>query len=65
MREEEDDLSFADFAGPIAEGAVMKDGSGRLYLAPASEEVGEAVPNYAESMVRREGFEPPTLRFEA
>ena len=54
MREEETDLSFAEFGG-----------SERLYPAPGRE------GNYAEtrnppiSMARREGLEPPTLRFEA
>ena len=54
MLEEEVDLSFADFGSP-----------GRPYTAPVDdEEIGEAA-NYANSMARREGFEPPTLRFEA
>ena len=55
MRDEEHDLSFAEFGS----------GSKRLYPAPASESGDEQAPNYAESMARREGFEPPTLRFEA
>ena len=54
MLEEEVDLSFADFGSP-----------GRPYTAPIDEdEIAEAA-NYANSMARREGFEPPTLRFEA
>jgi hypothetical protein len=53
MREEETDLSFAEFGG-----------SERLYPAPTeSGELSDA-PNYPNSMARREGFEPPTLRFE-
>ena len=54
MKEEERDLSFAEFGG-----------SKRLYPAPG--EAGHA-PKSAKSlnlMARREGFEPPTLRFEA
>jgi hypothetical protein len=54
MREEEIDLSFAEFDGP-----------GRPYTAPLDEdEIAEAA-KYAETMARREGLEPPTLRFEA
>ena len=53
LREEETDLSFADFGGP-----------GRPKTAQFEEfEFGDP-PNYAKSMARREGFEPPTLRFE-
>jgi hypothetical protein len=88
MREEEADLSFADFGG-----------SKRLYPAPTPERDISETGNYAKSMARREGFadslrslvesasaetltevrdlrmqeplarregfEPPTLRFEA
>jgi hypothetical protein len=53
MREEEDDLSFADFSG-----------SERLYPAPGQKSVSRESPNSLESMARREGLEPPTLRFE-
>ncbi len=54
MPEDETDLSFADL-----------DGDKRRNTATA--ELGEVLKerNYAESMARREGFEPPTLRFEA
>ena len=53
MREEETDLSFAEFGG-----------SERLYPAPTeSGELGDT-RKFAESMARREGLEPPTLRFE-
>ncbi len=53
MREEETDLSFVEFGG-----------SERLYPAPTeSGELSDA-PNYSNSMARREGLEPPTLRFE-
>ncbi len=54
MREEETDLSFAEFGG-----------SKRLYPAPTLERDISETGNYAKSMARREGFEPPTLRFEA
>ena len=55
MREAEHDLSFAEFG----------NGSKRRYPAPALEP-GERDPSKdADSMARREGFEPPTLRFEA
>ncbi len=37
----------------------------RLYPAPTPDGDETESPNYAESMARREGFEPPTLRFEA
>jgi integrase len=65
MREEENDLSFADFATPVAAKETTENGSERLYPAPASEEVDEETAKSLNSMVRREGFEPPTLRFEA
>jgi integrase len=65
MSDEESDLSFADFAGQDADEATPPDGSERLYPAPASDDADEIVAKSAESMVRREGFEPPTLRFEA
>ena len=58
MREEETDLSFAEFGG-------TKSGSERLYPAPTLSSDDRESPNYADSMARREGFEPPTLRFEA
>jgi integrase len=53
MREEETDLSFAEFGG-----------SKRLYPAPASEAEELESDNPVIPMARREGFEPPTLRFE-
>ena len=53
MREEEDDLSFADFGG-----------SERLYPNPTLESDSGEPRDSLESMARREGFEPPTLRFE-
>ncbi len=53
MREEETDLSFAEF-----------NGSKRLYPAPTPESDISEAGNYAETMARREGLEPPTLRFE-
>ena len=54
MKEEERDLSFAEFGG-----------SKRLYPAPGE---GGHAPKSAKSLnllARREGFEPPTLRFDA
>ena len=54
MPEEETDLSFAEFGG-----------SERLYPAPAADEDSAESANSPESLERREGFEPPTLRFEA
>ena len=55
MREAEHDLSFVESG----------TGAKRLYAASALEP-GERNPSKSlESMVRREGFEPPTLRFEA
>ena len=48
MREEEDDLSFADFSG-----------SERLYPAPASESDNDEARNVPESMARREGLLVP------
>jgi integrase len=54
LREEETDLSFAEFGG-----------SERLYTAPTPECDSDEAPKVAERLARREGFEPPTLRFEA
>jgi hypothetical protein len=53
MREEETDLSFAEFGG-----------SERLYPAPTPDRDISETGKYAKSMARREGLEPPTLRFE-
>ena len=53
LQEEETDLSFAEFEGP-----------GRPHTAPLADSDFSDRPNYLESMARREGFEPPTLRFE-
>ncbi len=50
---EETDLSFAEFGG-----------SEMLYPAPTPERDISETGNYVKSMARREGFEPPTLRFE-
>jgi hypothetical protein len=55
IREEEADVSFADFG----------DGPGRPYTAPTLDDEVVTSRKYAESMARREGLEPPTLRFEA
>jgi integrase len=54
MREEEQDLSFADFGGP-----------GRPYTASDEGDEVDAARNVPEFLARREGLEPPTLRFEA
>ena len=54
MPEDETDLSFADFDTPK-----------RPYTAPVDEESPKESRNYLERMARREGLEPPTLRFEA
>jgi 2'-5' RNA ligase len=54
MKTEEADLSFAEFRDPKWS-----------YTAPRSDEEFEEVANQLKSMARREGFEPPTLRFEA
>ena len=57
MRDEETDLSFAEFGA--------KDVSGRLYPSPTDGDANDEVANPLERLARREGFEPPTLRFEA
>ena len=54
MADEERDLSFAEFSDPR-----------RPYTAPLLEERTAELANYAKSLARREGFEPPTPRFEA
>ena len=54
MPEDEADVSFADFDAPR-----------RPYTAPTDEEPSTESRNHANSMARREGLEPPTLRFEA
>ena len=54
MREAESDLSFADLGG-----------TRRPYTAPESNDSASESRNVANSLARREGFEPPTLRFEA
>jgi len=53
LREEEIDLSFADF-----------DGVGRPKTAQLEENKNREASNTAERLARREGLEPPTLRFE-
>ncbi len=54
MRDEERDLSFADFGS-----------TERHYAAPEREEPEREEPNPLKELARREGLEPPTLRFEA
>jgi hypothetical protein len=53
MRDEEVDLSFAEL------------GPGRPYTALLDERVADESRKLAELLARREGLEPPTLRFEA
>jgi hypothetical protein len=55
---ESGDLNFADFE-------TKKSGSKRLDPAPTLESDEQESPKYLNSMARREGLEPPTLRFEA
>ncbi len=52
MRNDDVDLSFAEF------------GTKRPYTAPRTDEEFEEVRNHLKRLARREGFEPPTLRFE-
>jgi hypothetical protein len=54
MRDEERDPSFAEFGGP-----------GRPYAALLAEREEADARKVAEDLARREGLEPPTLRFEA
>ncbi len=54
MPEDETDLSFAEL-----------DGDKRRYTATDDIAAIAESRNYAETLARREGFEPPTLRFEA
>ncbi len=55
MLDEESDLSFAEFSDPKRP----------FYTVPQLEERTKELANYAKSLARREGFEPPTPRFEA
>ena len=64
MPEEETDLSFADFGIDAAEKRLAVGARKRPYTAPASDANFLDSDNPLISMVRREGFEPPTLRFE-
>ncbi len=54
MREEDNDLSFADFGG-----------AKRLYPAPAGEPEWDGSPNSADSLVGRVGLEPTTNGLKA
>ena len=56
MPDEESDVSFANFG--------LGDGSKRLYPAPGISGDDSESSNPLKRMARREGFEPPTLRFE-
>ncbi len=51
MREEENDLSFADFGG-----------SERLYLAPTLDGDDQEPPSYLGTLARREGRPDPQVR---
>lgn len=55
MREDDEDLSFLR----------LGDGIGRHNTAPPLDLTDLESPNWLNSLARREGFEPPTLRFEA
>ena len=55
------DLAFVDFGRTEA----LPDGSERLYPALSGDREDAELRKSAESLARREGFEPPTLRFEA
>ncbi len=65
MPEEETDLSFADFGIDAVEKRLAVGARKRPYTAPALGANFLDSDNPLISMVRREGFEPPTLRFEA
>ena len=65
MPEEESNLSFAEFGVGVNEKRVAIGAPKRPYTAPAEIEPFEESPNPLIQMARREGFEPPTLRFEA
>ncbi len=52
MRGEEEDLSFAEY------------GSRRLSASPTETVEDRELAKSSERLARREGFEPPTLRFE-
>jgi len=54
------DLAFVDFGATEA----FPGGSERLYPALGRYRENSELRNSAESLARREGFEPPTLRFE-
>ncbi len=58
MREEETDLSFAEF-GPVG------DGSGRLYTSPTKNGAGDDAANPAPTLVELVGIEPTTPRLPA
>ena len=65
MPEEETDLSFAEFGVEPAENRMAIGARKRPYTAPASGADFLESDNPLIPMARREGFEPPTLRFEA
>ena len=65
MPDEEPDLSFADFTEQIQPHGAVIGVPKRPYTAPLDEKENQESRKYAELVARREGFEPPTLRFEA
>ena len=61
LREEETDLSFLDFGGTRRH----PRGTKRRSAQPARTPRGATMRRVRERLARREGLEPPTLRFEA
>ena len=59
MTDEENDLSFADFAVQSADEGTTEDGLERLYPAPASEDADEEVANSAEKTGTPGGIRTP------
>jgi len=69
LRSTEADLTFVDFGSTVSSddrgGLVATESvSSRLQTALAGDENSRGARNLLESLARREGFEPPTLRFE-
>ena len=65
MPEEETELSFAEFSVEPAETRMAIGAPKRPYRAPSSGADFLESDNPLIPVARREGFEPPTLRFEA
>jgi len=64
MPEEETELSFAEFSVEPAETRMAIGAPKRPYRAPSSGADFLESDNPLIPVARREGFEPPTLRFE-